>query len=446
MEFLDKFVIPQSLEHINLLHYLATLVLYIFIPFISIVFGSTLLSLVYKRKAHKTSDSRLNTLSNDLISMFTVNKNVGIILGIVPLFTLTIIYAQLLNSAENNSISYLFIASLLMIVALIFIYTYRYSVSFNLIFNSIKDFKTKDSQVNNEIKKLDKTTKKLSLNTGHYGLILLTLSVWFYLAGLNLALYTELSVTHSLLEALFSINVLSRLLFFVTFAMGITGSAILFRFFFWEGGVKNLDKEYKILVKTVAIKTSFYFLALVPLFLIIYLATLPKTSLSTSVFVYSGLVIFGLFVCYNVLYSLTKEEKVSSNGLLFFVLILTMCFSLTKDQLVMNNSNVLHSLKLNEKYDALYASLTGGTKVVEVSGADVFKVRCTPCHAFDYKIVGPPYNETMPKYEGKINDLVSFILNPKKVNPEYPPMPNPGLKPNEAKAVAKYILDEFKKK
>ena len=321
MEFLDKFVIPQSLEHINLLHYLATLVLYIFIPFISIVFGSTLLSLVYKRKAHKTSDSRLNTLSNDLISMFTVNKNVGIILGIVPLFTLTIIYAQLLNSAENNSISYLFIASLLMIVALIFIYTYRYSVSFNLIFNSIKDFKTKDSQVNNEIKKLDKTTKKLSLNTGHYGLILLTLSVWFYLAGLNLALYTELSVTHSLLEALFSINVLSRLLFFVTFAMGITGSAILFRFFFWEGGVKNLDKEYKILVKTVAIKTSFYFLALVPLFLIIYLATLPKTSLSTSVFVYSGLVIFGLFVCYNVLYSLTKEEKVSSNGLLFFVLI-----------------------------------------------------------------------------------------------------------------------------
>lgn len=445
MEFLDQFVIPQSLERINLLHYLATLVLFIFVPFISIVFGSTLLSLVYKKKAHKISDSRLNTFSNDLISMFTVNKNVGIVLGIVPLFTLTIIYAQLLNSAENDSVSYLFIASLLMIVALISIYTYRYSVSFNLIFNSIKDFKTKDAQVSSEFLKLDKSTKKLSLNTGHYGLILLILSVWFYLTGLNLALYTELSVSPSFLEALFSINVLARLLFFVTFAMGITGGAILFRFFFWEGGVKNLDKDYKNLVKTAAVKISFYFLALVPFFLIIYLATLPKSSLSTSVFVYSGLVILGLFVSYNVLYSLTREEKGRSNGLLFLVLILTMCFSLTKDQLVMNNSNVLHSLKLNEKYDALYASLNGENKVAEIKGEDVFKVRCTPCHAFDKKIVGPPYDETIPKYDGKINDLVSFILNPKKVNPEYPPMPNPGLKPNEAKAVAKYILDKYKK-
>ena len=50
MEFLDKFVIPQSLEHINLLHYLATLVLFLFVPFISLVFGSTVLSLHFRKK------------------------------------------------------------------------------------------------------------------------------------------------------------------------------------------------------------------------------------------------------------------------------------------------------------------------------------------------------------------------------------------------------------
>ena len=55
------------------------------------------------------------------------------------------------------------------------------------------------------------------------------------------------------------------------------------------------------------------------------------------------------------------------------------------------------------------------------------------------------YNESLKKYEGKLKDLVAFILNPKKINPDYIPMPNPGLKPSEAKAVAKYILDTYKK-
>jgi cytochrome c len=52
----------------------------------------------------------------------------------------------------------------------------------------------------------------------------------------------------------------------------------------------------------------------------------------------------------------------------------------------------------------------------------------------------------MPKYEGKKTQLVAFIRNPVKVNPAYPPMPNPGLKPNEAEAVATYLLENYKKK
>ena len=39
MEFLNNFVLPQSAEHIELLHYMLLIVLFLFIPFISIVFG-----------------------------------------------------------------------------------------------------------------------------------------------------------------------------------------------------------------------------------------------------------------------------------------------------------------------------------------------------------------------------------------------------------------------
>ncbi len=50
MEFLDKLVLPQSAEHIQLLHYLLTMILFLFLPFIGAIFGGSALSLYYRRK------------------------------------------------------------------------------------------------------------------------------------------------------------------------------------------------------------------------------------------------------------------------------------------------------------------------------------------------------------------------------------------------------------
>lgn len=446
MEFLDKFVIPQSLEHIKLLHYLATLVLFLFVPFISLVFGSTVLSLHFRKKGTSESDKGLICLAKDLVEMFTVSKNVGIVLGIIPVITLMLIYSQLLHSTSNTAVTYLFISSILIIVSFIFIYTYRYSMSFNLIFNSLQNFKSDNKSIVNDFNKLSKASRSLSLRAGHYGLTLLVLSIWFLLGGWNVALYPEQIDAQSIFAVLFSLDVVIRLLSFLSFAMALTGSAILFRFFFWEGGIKGLDKEYLALVKNIGVKIAFYFSALVPIFLVINLILLPKTALSSSIFIYSGLTLFSLFISYNILYAITKNEKFNYSGVLFILLLIAMCFSLTKDQLAMNNATELQTLKLGQKYEVMMASLIGETvKVPKINGEDIFKIRCSACHAFDYKLVGPSYNETLKKYEGKQKDLVAFILNPKKINPDYIPMPNPGLKPNEAKAVAKYILETYKK-
>ncbi|MCH8326882.1 MAG: hypothetical protein IIB83_10045, partial [Bacteroidetes bacterium] len=170
MEFLDKFVIPQSLEHIKLLHYLATLVLFLFVPFISLVFGSTVLSLHFRKKGTSESDKGLICLAKDLVEMFTVSKNVGIVLGIIPVITLMLIYSQLLHSTSNTAVTYLFISSILIIVSFIFIYTYRYSMSFNLIFNSLQNFKSDNKSIVNDFNKLSKASRSLSLRAGHYGL------------------------------------------------------------------------------------------------------------------------------------------------------------------------------------------------------------------------------------------------------------------------------------
>jgi hypothetical protein len=48
----------------------------------------------------------------------------------------------------------------------------------------------------------------------------------------------------------------------------------------------------------------------------------------------------------------------------------------------------------------------------------------------------------LPKYRDDIDELVNYIANPSKKNPEYPPMPNLGLSMDDVGAVARYLMEE----
>ena len=73
-------------------------------------------------------------------------------------------------------------------------------------------------------------------------------------------------------------------------------------------------------------------------------------------------------------------------------------------------------------------------------GKKVYDTVCSVCHRFDVKIVGPPYNDVVPKYKGNVEKLKAFIRNPVKVNPSFPAMPKPAIKEDEIDAVARYLL------
>lgn len=101
--------------------------------------------------------------------------------------------------------------------------------------------------------------------------------------------------------------------------------------------------------------------------------------------------------------------------------------------------------RLAKNYDVYHQQLLieSGVAVVTVSGEDIYNGRCIACHKFDKKLVGPPYNEVLPKYAEDRAGLIKFVLRPVKVNPDYPSMPNQGLKPKEAEAIADYILSIY---
>lgn len=447
MDFLEQFVIPQSSEHIQLLHYLAMLIFFLFIPFISMVFGGTFISLYYRSKGVRENNSSYLNFAKEVIEIATVNKGMGVILGIVPLLTSVLIYAQLLHLGNTIAVSYLFVSFLLVIIALIFIYTYRYSTTFNSIFNSIKDVKIENSNVVNDLNKFGNSSKHLSAGTGYYGLVILLLSSWFFIAGVTVATFPKEWASGSVFSVMFSWAVISRFLFFITLAFTFTGGTILFRYFYWEGGRTNLSTEYGGFIRRSSIYLTLYAGVILPALLVVTLSTLPDGAVSGTIFLYSTIAFLLMFLSYHLLYSMIRNADTNHTGLLYLVLIMIIMSMVIKDQLAVDNSTKLQTIILSTKYDEMMAQLSGeANKVPELNGEEIFQVRCSACHAFDHKIVGPPYNETLPKYEGKLNQLVAFILNPQPNNPGYPPMPNPGLAPNEAQAVAKYILSTYKSK
>ena len=143
---------------------------------------------------------------------------------------------------------------------------------------------------------------------------------------------------------------------------------------------------------------------------------------------------------------MVKSSNIRYSGQVFYIILFTLLALIIKDQLVLQNSTEEQTAVMNVKFEKMMAELTGaGSNVKAISGEQIYKNICSSCHSFDHKIVGPPYKETLPKYEGKIDQLIAFIRNPVNNNPGYPPMPNPGLTPVEADSVAHYIMATYKK-
>ena len=76
-------------------------------------------------------------------------------------------------------------------------------------------------------------------------------------------------------------------------------------------------------------------------------------------------------------------------------------------------------------------------------GERIFNQICSACHSFESRVIGPPYNEVLPKYVDDLEGLTSFIWKPVKVDSDYPSMPGQGLKKSEARSVAYYLISRF---
>ena len=442
MDFFNSLVIPQSADHIKLLHYMLILILFLFIPFISVIFGGTILSLFYRRKGYTKKDQLCLKLSKDVIEIATVNKSMGIILGIIPLLTAILIFIQLLHNANASISVYLIWAFIFSSIGIILIYSYRYSLSFNTIFDSLQEYAPKNEEIYDEFRKFRTGSINVSNKTGLFGISLLFVGIWLFTAGFTYAAYPADWTSMTLIGSLFSGKVLVRFFYFILGSFAVTGGLLFFRFFFWEGGRKNLNDSYKKFVKKTALTVSFTAITLLPVFLLLDIILLPGIAISGGIFSYSIIAVLLIFLALHLLYSMIKYSNTRFSGSIFFIILFIIMASTVKDELAVSNATQMQSLILADKFENYMNGLKGvsTTAVTVRTGEQIYQTVCSACHRFDKVVVGPAYNDVLPQFEGKKDALVAFIRNPVKVNPKFPPMPNPGLSLAEAKNIADYEL------
>lgn len=81
-----------------------------------------------------------------------------------------------------------------------------------------------------------------------------------------------------------------------------------------------------------------------------------------------------------------------------------------------------------------------------LDGEAVFNRKCTVCHRFDQRLVGPPLDSVLPKYHGDREKLQAFLRKPSKIDPDYPAMPNLSLTEQETAALAEFLLSRVENK
>jgi cytochrome c len=448
MDFIKDSALPPSLEHFRLLLFILNLVYVVLLPYLGFLLGTSILSLVYGRRGEREHNLLYLQFAKDAIDIGLNNKTVVTFLGLVPALSLVFIYAQLLQSTPAISVSLAGYAFIALLASAILLYSYRYTAGLARLLSSYQDLlqKSHDAAGGKDIAEFALRTEGTHRKSGRYGLLLLCVTVVLTVGALTVASRPdEWRSIDTAIALLVSVDFYAKLLQFLSLAAGGTGIGILFFQLEWEGGRGSLHPEYRAFVRKVCTTLGFVSLLLQPLLLVVNIMLLPPAALSGALMGISGVSILLFFLTVNLLYAALKEERPGYISYAFYVLGVALVLVFTADQMAIGNATRLHSARLavvHEKAtEALKAALGVGAPAAR--GEDIYNGRCSACHLFDQKKVGPAYKDVIPKYAGKKAQLIAFVLNPVKVNPAFPPMPNQGLRPAEADSIATFLLNKF---
>lgn len=446
MDFLKTLALPQPAEHFQLLLFITNLIFIVFLPYFGLLLGSAAMALASERKGKRESSEQHLRLARDLAGMAVFSKSGVAFLALIPALALVFVFIQILQQTEAIAAGLMTFAFLALLTGVILQYAYKYTFRVALLLTDVRALSQGRAAAPHASDEYERSNALLHQKSGRWALVFLVLAFFLMTGALTIGTDPSLwsSVT-TVFDLLLVPQFYVRLLYQVAVALGATGVGALFFLFVWEGGTRAEDPQYRAFVDRIGTRLTAISLLAQPVLLIGTVALMPPAALSSVVFFLSGLGLLLLFFAAQSLYSYRRDKRPTYVALTAFAFGLALVALFSKDQVALRSATKTHAMNLSiaagRELDELRSRL--GIAAAVMTGEDIYNAKCSACHLFDTKKVGPPYNSVIPKYAGKKAELIKFVLNPAKVDPAYPPMPNQGLKPAEGDSIATYLLKKY---
>ncbi len=449
MDFLKEAALPQSTEHFQLLLLMLNLVYVVFLPYFGFLLGSAILSLRAVRPEASAEWRHRHRLAQDVMEIALNSSGVVAFFGVVPAFTMVFIYAQLLQGTAAISVGLMGYGALLFLGGVLLLLAYRQAFRLAPLAETYDQLRRTDPASAEQLQESAAYARNRVASQsrlGRWGVSLLVLSSVLTIGAMSVASNQgSWTGVESVFELFLSPGFLLKYLQFLVVAAGATGLGILFFFFVWQGGGRPGDPAYQLIVRKAGLGLALVSVLLQPILIVLNVMALPDHALSGGLFGLAGASLILFFLTAQFLYAYGKHAEGGYISYAFYTLGVALLLLFTADQVAIGNATRPHAARLAVAFDRSTADLKArlGIGMKTMSGEDIYNAKCSACHMFDQKKVGPPYRVVIPKYAGDKAKLITFVLNPVKVDPAYPPMPNQGLKPAEADSIATFLLSKF---
>jgi cytochrome c len=432
MEFLSQHITPPTAHYLDLVQSIAVLTYMIHLPYIGLVIGGVGSAMWFTLADSDHPNARYARFAGDLIDVFLGNRIAVVVLGVLPIFVLTLSYMQWFVGAGAVPLVYIPWTLIPVVLGFIALAFYR------------RSFASRKSNI------------RAHLGWGSLGVVLL-LSAYFILMAIICRLQdpekwfraTNLGIM------LLNWNAIWKFLFFLHASFALTGGAILFFFFKW-GGTK-IDSEgdsatYPGLVRNYGAGMAFAFSLALPVFYSFYIFTTADIALDNVVYVMAVGVVFLVLIVALLLFPNLKARTTRFAAAPFIMFLAVYLLVIIVDQKTLVNANaehralaVLEAEREYEEREAMLEELAAGAGGAS-RGMEIFNNQCSACHRFDQRLVGPPLQQVLPKYKDDLATLKKYVKNPYKIDDDYPPMPALGLSDPDVEAVVEYVMGQLEER
>lgn len=441
----EGLALPVSGSHIELLDFLLMVAMTLLLVFMTYLAGALMISVSKKSKFNKTGDLNWFALAKDYASHVTDYPVIWFACGIVPYLAVILSFIQLMSGAgDNHVVLLLSIGFVVYIAGLAMAWVYKE----NLKSGWIQINANLDDYHAEQAKTAHHDATLLSGNYGGWSVLFVLSAMWITISGVVLAYHPEWWDA-GVLVPLFSWATQIKFTLLTVGGTALAACGFLYLKYNANNPEEMGDVFYQNFAKYESGKLALRFTILTPVLIGLSIYVIPSEAASSWMYLLVAVAFVLLVIAGHYNYALLKtgRSRYAIGG--YWLSLMVFVFLMASEHRAFSEVNQMNRVQIGHHYEQLEAehiAAKSQAPVIEINGEEVFGQKCSSCHRFDTKLVGPAYNNVVPKYYEDKAALVKFILNPVPVNPaEFPGgMANPGLKPEEAQAVADYLLQSVK--